>query len=140
MVFLPASGLGLRDTCLAGTGSDGVLPSVGVEAFGTLAERSFNVESVLRTCCIEGRGGSAGLACGSSLYCMGGTELSPNQAAGPDGRLSCCRLSVLLPGIEFIMRLGSLRSSFSASFLLCLMASSKSTRSRHCSSNCFNES
>jgi hypothetical protein len=86
IVFLFASGLGLRDVCLVGTVKVGVRPSDVVEALGRLVVRSLEVLSSLRAWTMDGRGGIAGLAFGRSAYCIGGIESSPSH---PDGRLSC---------------------------------------------------
>ena len=135
MAFLPVSGLGLRETCLEGTGSSGGGPSEVVELLGRLDRRSLEPTPLDGRGGIGGLDGSAGLALGRSWYCMGGIESSPNH---PEA-VGCCEAPVPFP-LSAGLRLDSDLLSFSASFLLWFSASRRSTRSRHCNSNCFRES
>lgn len=118
-----------------GTDSVGGSASEVVEVFGTLAARSLDRTSLNGLGGIGGLDGRAGLALGSSWYCIGGIESSPSQ---PEVLL-LARLSELFP-LPICLLLESDLSSLSASFRLCFSASSRSTRSRHCNSSCLRES
>lgn len=121
-------GLGLRDTCLVGTGRG------GRSSVCRLFDRCVRL-SVLFLERNEGLGGRRGGLEGFERSGYWGAKVGGSDSRGPPGNVAA--------SLAFSCRRASFsasRSAFSASFRLFFMTSRISTLSLHCSSNCFRDS